>query len=429
MFQHVLGWRNRVPTFGGCRGDGRHPRFPIAGVPVGVPSAGVPARRRRSRLWAHGPTPRAGNGGTRHPSAGAHLRPVPSRPLRSTRAGRDGSVTGSPVREKSPQPGAAGSRVSWGGTLPIPVSVPFPEVGIKAGSEGKTRVQGSRRRGERLEPRAPQAGHVVGAGVLTASLGGTAAGWEGGAQRGLPGSWQLPPVGPQQLETALPGPWRCRFQRGYLHPNKGLITGAYTCCEALGWFDGEGRTGPGLIWGPGAHVPLLPRPPRCAGAAGQGAGRPIAPRAWAEARGSPGGPGAAVGGRAGPLRSAAWCPAPLRAPLEAAAGRERVEAASAAPLSALLGGPGTGRAAPVPCGPVVRMLRAARPGPLRGDRGRPGQGGLGNSQGSGAATPGLRGKGGSAPAADAGLAVPEPGMLRRSPGLAVAPQGSVTQKG
>lgn len=355
--------------------------------------------------------------------------PLEAPPLHQGRTGRDGSTSWSPGREKSPQPGAAGSRVSWGGTLPIPVSVPFPEVGIKAGSEGKPRVQGSRRRGERLEPRAPQAGHVAGAGVHTASLRGAAAGWEGGAQRGLPGAWQLPPLGPQQLETALPGPWGCRFQRGYLHPNKGLITGAYTCCEALGWFDGEGRTEPGLIWGPGAHVPLLPRPPRCAGAAGQGAERPIAPRAWVEARGSAGGPGAAVGGRAGPLRSAAWCPAPLRAPLEAAAGRERAEEASAAPLSALLGGHRVGRSGPswprgadAPSGP-------ARPGPLRGDRGPPGQGGLGNSQGSGAATPGLPGKGGSAPAADAGLAAPEPGMLRRSPGLAVAPQGSVTQKG
>lgn len=39
------------------------------------------------------------------------------------------------------------------------------------------------------------------------------------------------------------------------------------------------------------------------------------------------------------------------------------------------------------------------------------------------------GRGDSAPATDAGLATPEAGMPPQSPGLAVAPQGSVTQKG
>lgn len=55
--------------------------------------------------------------------------------------------------------------------------------------------------------------------------------------------------------------------------------------------------------------------------------------------------------------------------------------------------------------------------------------GLGNSRGEKAAASARRGRGGSAPAAGAGPATPRAGMPPRSPGLAVAPQGSVTQKG
>lgn len=60
---------------------------------------------------------------------------------------------------------------------------------------------------------------------------------------------------------------------------------------------------------------------------------------------------------------------------------------------------------------------------------QPGLGRLGNEQNTGTATSGCGALRGSVPAADAGSVAPSPGCPPRSPGLAVAPQGSVTQKG
>lgn len=100
-----------------------------------------------------------------------------------------------------------------------------------------------------------------------------------------------------------------------------------------GWAEAE------LIWGRSPTTPDCLVRRGAPGAAGQAAGGPAV--FGQKFRAAPGGARRRPGprsrrARAGPLRSAASCPAPLRAPPAAVAGRARAEATPATPLPALL---------------------------------------------------------------------------------------------
>lgn len=231
-------------------------------------------------------------------------------------------------------------------------------------------------------------------------------------------------------------------QTGRIAPGKGFVAGVYTCCEA------PGRDGRARGWY-GDRPPCVPVPHPPPG--GQGSGHPAVRgrargRAWS--RGGPVGPD-----RFAPQRR----PAPGPAASSALGARRLRNWGEGSPrdnssllflslyphlflgeslqVKAQLSTTRvTRRGLSVPAVLAIGRGGSAQPRPAPGKRPRAGGGRVfrvrarkqPGRKGSGLGT---LGKGGCAPAADAGPATPEAGMPPRSPGLVVAPQGSVTQKG